>query len=227
MLKRFTLPLLLGFFGACGPGANQDADDPDIDVDASSLTPASEEVCDQVDNDQDGQIDEICSCSSGSQQACWPGDPAQRNRGVCHDGLQACGADPEFSGWGACEGAAMPNGESGPACQNAIDDDCDGLIDCEDPSCSSVPACCEHKCKAGTVRLCDEPEFCLWGTQTCGPDGAWSTCIEADPPAGCTGFPFGFGYDEDCCVDHGYCCENSQHESVGSCPPEQSVCPVP
>lgn len=43
-------------------------------------------------------------------------------------------------------------------------------------------------CIAGAVRFCDEPDYCLWGTQQCQEwFGArtWGPCEEANIPAGC------------------------------------------
>lgn len=225
-------------------------------------TPAATETCNGTDDDRDGLVDEDCSCGTGATQACWPGDPALRGRGACADGAQSCLMGVEFGAWGACEGATLPSAEvegncvdedcdgnlpgcSTPCgefetCGNGVDDDCNELTDCEDPACDCPIDCsrqpercsCEERCIAGTQRYCDEPEFCAWGLQDCGPDGRWGACTETrmipsecieEPPIPLP-FPTPTTYDPECCVRAGLCCQNYGHDpslgidaSIGSC----------
>jgi hypothetical protein len=47
-----------------------------------------------------------CACSAaGATQTCWPGDPAKRGSGSCHDGTQTCIAVSGGLLWGTCDGA--------------------------------------------------------------------------------------------------------------------------
>jgi hypothetical protein len=168
----------------------------------------------------------------------------------------------EFASWGPCEGAVLPGAEvegncvdedcdgnmpgctegcqEFETCGNGIDDDCNGLADCADPvcecggdPCATPGACmCEERCVPGAWRYCDDPVYCNWGRQDCGPDGRWGACIETmDIPPDCEEeFPFpipipvGTTYDPDCCIRAGHCCQNygAQPElpsdaSVGNC----------
>ncbi len=123
-----------------------------------------------------------CACSTtefGTTHACYPAsaDPTTRNTGACHDGTQPCVMQNEFTMWGACEGAVTPNPE---ACANGIDDNCNGTIDCNDPSCATDPAC-HTACSDGDMRACyTGPDgtagvgTCHGGTQVC-TGGAWPT----------------------------------------------------
>jgi hypothetical protein len=59
----------------------------------------------------------------------------------------------------------------------------------------------------GVTRWCDEPVFCLWGQQTCLPDGSWGPCQEVKgAPDGCTEE---FFFSGACCERRGICCEKN------------------
>src|SRR5687767_2635630 len=117
MLTRFAAVFCLVTMGACdwgSPGGGPTGGDRDggtnDDVDPNMPAP---EVCDQVDNNRDGFVDEACACATGATQTCWPGLPGQRNVGVCRDGMQTCVGEAEFSDWSSCEGAVPPGEETG------------------------------------------------------------------------------------------------------------------
>lgn len=123
-----------------------------------------------------------CACAPASPpRACYPGDPTTRNVGVCRDGTQSCDGNGEFGTYGACTGAVTPGTEN---CTNGLDDNCDGRIDCADPTCATDPAC-RTGCTDGQTRSCyDGPSgtenvgSCKDGTQVCA-GGMW--------PASCPG----------------------------------------
>ncbi|MGH7964453.1 MAG: hypothetical protein ACRERD_21995, partial [Candidatus Binatia bacterium] len=98
--------------------------------DATPGTP-TQEVCNGIDDDCDGSADEdvsqmvtcglgacertVQTCVNGQPQMCVPGDPPM----------------PE----------EQEDGSFGGSCSDGIDDDCDGLTDCEDPACDGTPDC--------------------------------------------------------------------------------------
>ncbi len=137
------------------------------DAAAGSDSAAAVEPCDGVDNNGNGRIDEGCPCSPGQTQACWTGPATARKVGVCKDGAQSCASNGEFGAWGECKGAVAPAKE---LCKNAVDDDCDGKVDCDDPDCQP---CTEADCSDGIdndkdgLIDCEDPD-CLPAPATCG-----------------------------------------------------------
>ena len=124
------------------------------------------EICDGLDNDCDGPIDEeLTSPLCAIQQ------------GVCSGAQQTCGGE---QGWEICDEQTYsqwsPDYEMiETSCNDFLDNDCDGLMDCEDDDCASVcllelsmpcevgsecisgfcadGVCCESACM-GTCQAC-------------------------------------------------------------------------
>lgn len=121
----------VGAFGEdCGPVV--DCNDRD-----ARTWPGAPEVCDSVDNDCDGQVDEGFDVGA----ACEEGVGACLAAGVriCADGVAVCSATPGVPMVETC---------------NATDDDCDGAVDEDSPvgqACSVGVGFCE----ASGVYVCD------------------------------------------------------------------------
>lgn len=99
-----------------------------------------EEICDGTgDEDCDERIDEGCSCLLGDSHDCYGGPPGTAGVGECRPGTQTCvmASDGTVS-WDACTGEVRPGVES---CTGGLDEDCDGLVDCDDTADCAV-ACC-------------------------------------------------------------------------------------
>jgi hypothetical protein len=110
------------------------------------------EICDGLDNDCNGKVDEGCACHLGQEQDCYTGPAATKGVGACKVGKQSC---DEKGQWGDCQGEVVPDKE---AC-NGVDDDCNGKVDDLPEQSCGVGAC------AATMPSCDKgkPVICTPG----------------------------------------------------------------
>jgi hypothetical protein len=132
------------------------------------VTPTAE-LCNTLDDDCDGLSDEEAD-GGVLRRACYTGTPVTRSVGICRDGQQAC-ATGAFGG--ACAGEVLPGTET---C-NALDDDCDGLLD-ENASGTPLTRAC-YSGPGGTAGV----GRCRSGTQTCSTGTFGTTCPGEVVPA--------------------------------------------
>jgi hypothetical protein len=109
--------------GICGPGERACRDGVPLCEAVLGPTP---EVCNGLDDDCDGQADDVaggCACVPGAERPCYGGPVGTADVGRCRAGRQRCAADG--SGWLPCDGEVRPADE---VC-NGLDDDCDARVD--------------------------------------------------------------------------------------------------
>ncbi len=137
----------------------------------ASINPTAVEVCDGVDQNCNGVVDEavelswfvdadgdtygdvasvtLACTSPGADYISTGGDcddiNADRNPGeaeVCDDGFDNdCNADADCDDSTCTADPSCTAGASEVYCSDSLDDDGDGLTDCDDPDCSADPGC--------------------------------------------------------------------------------------
>jgi hypothetical protein len=161
-----------------------------------ALAPGAE-VCNNVDDDCDGIVDE------GVQAECYEGLAGTANIGQCRSGLKTC-ADGRF---GECVGQVLPTDEV--CLDDGVDENCDGLIN-EDCRCAN----------GSSIDCGTDVGRCATGRQTC-MGGQYGICIGATVPVNevCN------GDDDDCdgATDEGivpvecYTAADPRTQGVGVC----------
>ncbi|MFN3198937.1 MAG: vWA domain-containing protein [Bradymonadia bacterium] len=104
------------------------------------------ERCDGVDNNCNGVVDEGCDCRSGDERPCG------QDQGACQSGTQICQNDGT---WSDCQGAVGPS----PEVCDGVDNDCDGIIDRLERTCSTACGNGTELCERGEWVGCDAPDL--------------------------------------------------------------------
>ena len=153
---------------ACDPVPGYSATDGDCDDEREDTFPDAEELCDAIDNDCDDVIDD--GLSLDVHYLDMDGD----GHGTPDESLVACTSPLGYSSLGddCHDGSAVSYPGADESCFDAIDNDCDGFVDCADmDGCKGVEPSC-WVCGDGIV---DPGEDCDDAGVLDG-DGCSSTC---------------------------------------------------
>jgi MYXO-CTERM domain-containing protein len=148
--------------GQCKPGVSECG--PSGQVICTGGVGPSPEVCDGLDNDCDGQVDEVGDPSNGLNGTANPNNPSQiigetcgNDVGACDPGVWAC-VNAGF----VCVGGVAPQTE---VC-DCEDNDCDGETD-EDPEPGEAALCSEGKACVVYQNGCQCAGLCGGGEYPC------------------------------------------------------------
>ena len=125
-IKSCAVPSACPAGGNCGGGGTSDVDSGTVTVSTPEASAPLVEICNGIDDNNNGQIDEIFQCKLGATD----GPPCVSSCNT--SGSRVC--DGPMCSWGSCK----PFAES---CDNGLDDDCNGKMDCEDPACATADVC--------------------------------------------------------------------------------------
>ncbi|MCA9695279.1 MAG: MopE-related protein [Nannocystaceae bacterium] len=126
-------PFPEGDVGACQPGVQSCAGDTWGPCEGA-IGP-SDELCDGLDNNCDDAVDETCVCQIDEVGPCYPGPEGTADVGICMSGTQTCEVMDGEASWGPCMDFVLP--EPADACNDGIDNNCDGLVDVQEESLGS------------------------------------------------------------------------------------------
>lgn len=158
-------PARLAGVGACVRGI-QTCDGERFGPCVGDVAP-SREICNDVDDDCDGQVDE-----DALPEQC------ELTQGVCAGATRACDTMSNDCVANDYVKAASARGTSYRAIETAehcdgADNDCDGVID---EGCSCVPGTVEACHPMGATTSASATGQCRRGTRRCLPDGVWGDC---------------------------------------------------
>lgn len=203
---------------SCETQSGYVANDDDCDDSSAAVFPEAIEICDGIDNNCNGAVDDddaLVDVSQGGQQF-FP-DADGDGYGDPEGELIACSAPSGYvSTPGDCndsESEQHPGWDE--ICDDGIENNCTGGADCDDPYCGSDPACAEVFCADGQDDEGDGLIDCLdqdcQGSPDCGePSPLCSDAVDND------GDGFTDCDDSECFLFHGCAAPTCPNFDLGS-----------
>lgn len=134
--------------GPCGVGVTI-CDENDVVIDCMGQTLPTPEICNEIDDDCDGEVDNNLTDE-------WAYQPCGTDLGICKAGKEEC-----HDGQRICRGRE----EGVEEFCNGLDDDCDGLVDNNLPMelcyTGDPETLAFGECRAGLIECVDAQEMCL------------------------------------------------------------------
>jgi hypothetical protein len=126
-----------GIGDRCTDGLDNDCDGL-TDTDPECAAPASYELCDGIDNDLTGGIDDLYPTL---------GNTCTAGLGECaRTGIIVCAANQLETECSVNAGTPVEESQGAATCEDGLDNDCDGLADGADPSCDPAGAGLQVSC---------------------------------------------------------------------------------
>ena len=149
------------------------------------------EVCNGLDDDCDGSVDEGCGGTCASDADCASGEACVS--GSCR-AATSCASDADCAPSEVCVSGTCASSCSAEVCGNGLDDDCDGFVDegCSARTCRSDGDCARGEVCSGGV--CTVSSACA-SDADCAPSEA---CVSGTCAPSCTAEVCGNGVDDDC-----------------------------
>lgn len=139
-------------------------------------TESGRECRDQIDNDGDGTMD----CE----------DPDCAATRMCTGGAGGAGAGGAGGAGTRPGGPDDPNTETGRECMDGMDNDGDGISDCDDPDCAAIaqicgdPTCFVAGSEYSSARCCDTTLGAMGDASCWGGGYDFARCCPRTPPTG-------------------------------------------
>ncbi len=135
LLPALLLPACLAIADVDGDGDGYAREDGDCDDVRADIFPGAAEICDDIDNDCDGEIDEEDASLDWTTAADWYADADGDGYGTINQPVRACyWAEGRAEVAGDCDDADSSVHPSASEVCDGIDNDCDGAIDGDDES---------------------------------------------------------------------------------------------